>query len=136
MFKHRRDVGDRILTALQDPNNEKSQEEFCTLLNSAMYRNQEQAIEEATNDLGKWIGDYLEDTGYNPHTQSLVIKQMVLSAFPPISREKEYTPDNMEETILRTRQVFNQYLQVQERKENNWTWGKTLGKGQSAVFYS
>ena len=135
-FKQRRDMGDRILTALQDPSNEKGTEEFCSLLNNAMYRNQEAAIEEATNDLGKWIGDYLEDTGYNPHTQSLVIKQMILSAFPPINRDKEYTPENMEEALLRTRQIFNQYLQLKENKERNWTWRQALGKGQSAVFYS
>mmetsp|Transcript_9995 Transcript_9995/g.11986 ORF Transcript_9995/g.11986 Transcript_9995/m.11986 type:complete len:296 (+) Transcript_9995:147-1034(+) len=127
---------DQLLSALNDPNSGRDKNEFCKLMNAGLKKDQ-QAIEEATMDLGKWIGDYLEDTGYNPHAQSVAIKQMVLSAFPPITRDKEYTPENIEHSLLRSRQVYNKYhSHYEEQKKNDWSWSDILGTGASSVFYS
>ena len=34
---------------------------------------------------------------------------MVLSAFPTITHDEEYTPDNVEDVVLRQRQIMNKY---------------------------
>jgi len=136
VYKQKMKVHDQLLSALNDPNSGRDKNEFCALMNAGLYKDQA-ATKEATADLGKWIGDYLEDTGYNPHTQSVAIKQMVLTAFPPISRDKEYTPQNIENALLRSRQVYNKYLSAYEKEQKNeWTWSNVLGTGSSSVFYS
>ena len=134
-FRQRRDILDMCLTALSDPNNTKTTEEFCQLMNSSIESSHDQ-VQVATKDLGQWIGDYLQDTGYNPHTQSAILKLMILAAFPPINTDEKYTPDNLESALVKSRRVFNQYVELTERKERNWGFRDALGKGSSVVFYS
>jgi hypothetical protein len=135
VFETKMELGDRILAALDDPNKERTSEEFCALLNDGFYSDPDTA-QTATSDLGQWVGDYLEDAGYNPHTSSVLIKQMVLTALPPLKKEKEYTPENLEATLIRTRQVLNQYLELHDAEEQKkWTFAQTLGTAPP-VFYS
>lgn len=136
MFQFKMEMNDRILSELADPRSERDATEFCGFLNTGLYGNEE-VVQEHTDDLGRWIGAYLKDKGYNPHTQSLVIKQMVLSAFPPVREEQEYTPENLEETLVKTRRVMNYYLEAQDKPKRNYTWSSVLGNGGGApVFYS
>ena len=135
MFRQRLDVNDRILMSLNDPNREKSLEELCELLNSTMYKD-EASMEEATSDLGAWVGDYLQDAGYNPHTSSAIIKQMIMTAMPPINDDQVYSPENLETCLLRSRRTLKKYEQETGVHDQKWRFSDTLGKGSSAVFYS
>jgi hypothetical protein len=136
-FEQRLAILDRVLMALQDPEKERTTEEVCSMLNAAVYGHTE-SMNEATNDLGQWVGDYLQDAGYNPHTTSTLVKQMIMTALPPISYDKKYTPDNLEHAILRGRHVYKKYAEHFEtvEKEKEWSFSDALGKGSTAVFYS
>ncbi len=136
VFTQRMLTMDRVLAAIYDEKQEKSPEELCQMLNASIYCD-EAIVNEAVADLGKWIGDYLQDAGYNPHTSSAVIKQMVLTALPPINFEKEYTPENLKLALLRARLVFDRYAHGHRNLQKaDWTFSDALGKGSSVVFYS
>lgn len=127
---------DRILTALDDPESEKTPEEMCAMLNATMYKDRAVMDEESKN-LALWIRDYLEDTGYNPHLNSTTIKKMIQTAFPPISFDRDYNPTNLENALLRSRQIFGRYVsETDTEKSYRFTFSETMGTGQAAVFYS
>jgi hypothetical protein len=63
---------DRILAGLAKAESDPdklvfSKEELVEMLN-AMMITEEDEMEHATNDLGVWMGQYLADNGYSPHT--------------------------------------------------------------------
>jgi len=122
-----------VLAKLANPDEETDLQEFCDMLNEAM-KGEPEEINEANSDLGQWVGEYLADNGYNPHLNSLIIKQMVLSAFPSITREKEFTPETIRANLLRSNQVMNEYLALEERKK--YTRTKMLSSGAIGRFYS
>eukprot|EP00934_Nitzschia_sp_Nitz4_P000349 Nitzschia sp. Nitz4//scaffold439_size10204//1263//3507//NITZ4_009078-RA/size10204-processed-gene-0.0-mRNA-1//-1//CDS//3329551863//349//frame0 len=88
LFESRTRVIDRVLMALNDPSHEPSPEEICDVLNKTAVHDP-RIINDASTDLGQWIGEYLDDSGYAPHLHSTTIKQMILAALPPLSFEKE-----------------------------------------------
>ena len=133
-FDFHRDVRDQILSEIAEKNSTKEVEEFCSMLNTYQKAKPEVA-EEATRELGQWIGEYLADNGYSPHTQSLVLKQMILSAFPAISRDKEFTPDNIEEFLVKSRQVVNRHLEPSTPGPKKYALRNILGSGASQVQY-
>mmetsp|Transcript_50181 Transcript_50181/g.76356 ORF Transcript_50181/g.76356 Transcript_50181/m.76356 type:complete len:724 (+) Transcript_50181:93-2264(+) len=134
-FETRMEMNDRILTALNDPTRERNAEELCDLLNYGIYSDAETA-QEARSDLGQWVGDYLDDAGYNPHTTSVMIKQMIINALPPIKKEKEFTPENIEGSLIRAREVLNRHLELRkEEDKKQWSYAQTLGTAPP-VFYS
>mmetsp|Transcript_62803 Transcript_62803/g.185464 ORF Transcript_62803/g.185464 Transcript_62803/m.185464 type:complete len:510 (-) Transcript_62803:200-1729(-) len=132
-FTFRRGLQDQVLAEIADPNREMDVEELCKLLNTAL-RCDKTVVKETTDDLGKWIGEYLLDNGYHPHIQSVLVKQMVMTAFPSITKDKEYTPENIEEALTRRRAIMNEYLQIQERQK--YSRSAILGTGYRPQFYS
>jgi hypothetical protein len=133
VFYFNRDVRDQILSEIAEKQDEKEVEDFCAMLN-AYQKAKPEVTDEATRELGQWIGDYLADNGYNPQTQSLVIKQMILSAFPTICKDKEYTPDNIEEFLVKGRQVMNQHLEKHPGSKK-YSLAKIVGSGASHAQY-
>ena len=129
-FKHR--IHDAALAELSDPNSEVDRQEICDILNKAM-KGDPDIMAERTTELGQWIGDYLQDNGYAPHVNSILIKQMILTAMPPISRG-DYTPENMESALLRSRYVLGKYANHEEKRLT--LFRGVLGKGQRPQFYT
>lgn len=118
-FRFRMDLQDRVLAGLakqeHDPDNLVfTKEELVGLLNTLMQTDKE-VVDKATNDLGHWMGQYLSDNGYSPHTSSVLAKQMFMTAFPPLTRDKKVTEDNVEEWLLRSRRVMSRYVEAAER---------------------
>jgi len=122
-FEFRRELADRILAGLasgkDDPENlEFSKEELVQFLNTVSRGdNQDQElIHQATTDLGVWMGDYLEDNGYSPHTASVLMKQMFMTAFPRLTDDgPELTEENLEEYLIRNRRVMNSYAEHKKK---------------------
>ena len=73
MYRFRKELFDRILGELGNPNSDVSVNELCELLQTAANGDKE-VIDERTADIGHWIGEYLLDNGYHPHVTSLLIK--------------------------------------------------------------
>jgi len=127
-FEYRVKMLDGVLAAIGSESEEKNEtKKFCRALNKGNKAPEEQ-LKAATNDIGKWIGDYLMDVGYNPHVLSFELKQMVMSSFPPITMEKEFTPENLETVLVQQRQVFNDYLEMSDKKDK-FNIYRTLGTG-------
>jgi len=132
-FRHRREMYDQILAEMDNPTSEKDVSDFTDMINAAAGGDPE-AIRLANTDLGQWVTDYLADNGYRPHLNSLIIKLMVLTAFPSITQEEELTPETLKDAIIRMSRVMNEYLNVQETR--TYTWSKNLGQGGKPTFYS
>ena len=120
-FKFRRDVADRILASLasgkQDSDGLKfSREELVQFANTMRGDDQDQIIiDQATSDLGTWVGEYLADNGYSPHTTSVLMKQMLMVAFPPLINGPEVTEENLEEYLIRQRRLMNGYVEQKKK---------------------
>ena len=96
----------------------------------------DQQQEEAQHDLGQWIGEYLADNGYNPHTNPVLIKQMILTAFPTITREKEVTPENIEESLLRQSSIMGNYVSITDRQKLRYSLPGILKSQPAQNFYA
>lgn len=122
-FRFRMSLQDRVLAGLakseKDPDNLVfSKQELVEMLNTMMVVDKD-VTEKATNDLGVWMGQYLADNGYNPHTSSVLAKQMFMAAFPPLCRDERATEENITEWLLRSRKVMSRY--VEEADKNTAT---------------
>ena len=120
-FKFKLDLYDRVLAGLERPNEEEdpenlvmNKEDLIGVLNT-MKGDNHALMEEASSDLGQWFGQYLADNGYTPHTTSVLLKQLFMSSFPPLGRDEEFTEDNVEEYLLKTRKVLSRHVE-QEKK--------------------
>lgn len=108
--------------------------EMTEVLNVALAGGSKEQSEEAERRLGKWVVDYMKDNGYNPHTSSLQIKQMVLNAFPPLY-QGDLTPDSLEEALLNTRKITLMHLHAVRRRKK-YSVSKTLSTSGHQNFYS
>lgn len=88
-FRFRSVINDRILVNLAHRKSEATDDELNELLNVAKYSSNNEVSSETTKDPGQCMVGYLDDTAYNPHMKSRLLKQIVLSAFPVITREKK-----------------------------------------------
>ncbi|KAL9182774.1 hypothetical protein ACHAXT_004053, partial [Thalassiosira profunda] len=135
-FRFRLDMYDRVLAGLakegRDAENLVFDKEELVQLVNTMRGEDEALIETTAEDLGKWMGQYLLDNGYTPHTASVLMKQMFMSSFPPLLERTaggdfEANEDNIVPYLLRTRKLLARY--VEQDKKN--TASKTLAKSHA-----
>ena len=66
---------------------------------------------ERAEAMGKWFAAYMHESGYFlDGGKILLLKQMILHAFPAINRDGELTEENIEKTTLRFAAVTNNYF--------------------------
>ena len=118
-FKFRMELFDRVLAGLASSENDPenlvmNKNELIDVLNTM--RGGDRALEEeAGAELGKWIGSFLVDNGYAPHTSSVLMKQMFISSFPPLSKDREFTEENVEGWLLRSRKVLSNHVELESK---------------------
>ena len=120
-FKFRLDLYDRVISGLSEMEDDPehlvfSKDELIDVLNSMKGVNRG-VEEEASRELGQWFGEYLADNGYTPHTASVLMKQLFISSFPPLTRDRDFTEDNVMDYLLRSRKVLATHVE-QENKNN------------------
>mmetsp|Transcript_7183 Transcript_7183/g.14739 ORF Transcript_7183/g.14739 Transcript_7183/m.14739 type:complete len:208 (+) Transcript_7183:1383-2006(+) len=93
-------------------------------INTSLGMVNEKTTEEVYKELGQWFADYIKDSGYYAHASPVLLKQMILSAFPVIMKEKEFTTDNLEQFLANSLQVYSQYIRIREGEGN--TIGRVL----------
>eukprot|EP00536_Pseudo-nitzschia_multiseries_P004817 jgi/Psemu1/189075/e_gw1.84.76.1 len=136
-YRFRHALQDQALAELTAPDGRFHAEELCDLLNTALADGDSEAINKSTADVGNWIGDYLQANGYFPHMNSLIIKQMVMSTFPSINTEGKATPENIEETLIKSRYVLGKYRDFEEKKNAKYgLFRGILGKGHRPQFFT
>lgn len=71
---------------------------------------------------------YLEDNGYSPHTASVLMKQMFMTAFPRLVDDGPHvTEDNVEEYLIRQRRVMNSYAEHKKKTTLLGTFARSAG---------
>lgn len=73
-------------------------------------------VKESFDEFGQWFADYLKDSGYavDVATNPMVMKQMIMSAFPRIIDGSEYTVDNMQPAMLKSLKAMNKLIVLQD----------------------
>lgn len=90
-------------------------------------------IEEVNSEIGQWAVDYLMDNGYKPYYNTMLLKQMLMTTFPKISDNEDYTPENAEGIVLRFERLMYNYVKVEEEKKRNGWWTSVMQGNASAV---
>lgn len=136
-FKFRKDMRDRVLKKIAaDPGGEEF-EQLCELINVSLGKLADtEGKQEAQDDLGKWVGEYLDDNGYSPHVNPVLIKQMVMTAFPSITRDKEFTPENIEEALVRQSSIMGHYMVVADKQRTRYSLRGILSTQPSQIAYT
>lgn len=86
-FRFRHDIQDQVLAELAVSESDFTAIELCDLLNTAVTDGDPEAVKETTADVGQWVADYMHANGYHPHLNTLLIKQMVMTAFSSINQD-------------------------------------------------
>lgn len=77
-FKFKMMVQDRVLAGLaeakNDPDNQVFKKQELVQMLNTMMTTDDDVMQKATSDLGIWMGQYLADNGYSPHTYSVLAK--------------------------------------------------------------
>lgn len=91
--------------------------------------------DELNKELGCWFTDHLKQSGYFPHLSAPIMKQMILSTFPVITRDTEINKDNILEVILNAQRMYNQFSKL-EYEVTYYDLTKILnsGKGGASQF--
>mmetsp|Transcript_14728 Transcript_14728/g.17935 ORF Transcript_14728/g.17935 Transcript_14728/m.17935 type:complete len:658 (-) Transcript_14728:262-2235(-) len=113
-FKFLRNRSHNLLSKKDDP----ELPQFVNDVNEALKRSVDDAL---ADDLGKWIVDYMKDSGYvggvgSPQT----LKMMVLKAFPVLFDEGRLTVNNFEEALVNSESVYNHYLKRDAEGEREY----------------
>lgn len=66
--------------------------------------------DELAAGLSKWFSDYLMDNGYYIDDSPIMYKQMIMAAFPPITKDTTITTENVEQVAVNYAHVLNKYL--------------------------
>ena len=118
-YRYRIDICDRILAELVKEDSGKetifNKVELVHLIKTLRGEN-EPLMEKASSELGQWMGQYLLDNGYSPHTTSVMVKQMFLASFPPLvsAPGNEVDEENVEDYLLKARKVYSRYAKLDE----------------------
>ena len=136
--KFQRDLHAKILREIAKDEEGCRKEELCDLINFANGRVEgTEGKEKARDDLGHWIGQYFEGNGYSPHDNSLLLKQMMLNAFPTIVQDGvEYRPDNIEERTLKWRYLMNKHLAMSNERELRYSMARVMQQHSSGGYFS
>mmetsp|Transcript_5869 Transcript_5869/g.16515 ORF Transcript_5869/g.16515 Transcript_5869/m.16515 type:complete len:589 (+) Transcript_5869:195-1961(+) len=107
---------------------------LCEQANQSMAGANEDEVKDIGRELGEWFAEYIADSGYSPQTDSVLIKQAILSAFPVVNKEKELKPDNVERVLLDTERTYSRLLELEGYDEKGQTIRSILSNAQSAML--
>jgi len=94
-------------------------------------------VEEISQDIGDWFKDYLVDSGYTPHLDSVLIKQAIMSAFPVLGKTNNegFTPENIEQYLLSCGKLYQNFIENEGFDEtNDQSYSKVLSNARSAML--
>lgn len=62
---------------------------ICDQVNRSATSGEQDEKDEINREIGQWFSDYLTDSGYYPHTDSVLIKQAIMHSFPNLGNTQE-----------------------------------------------
>mmetsp|Transcript_15553 Transcript_15553/g.25547 ORF Transcript_15553/g.25547 Transcript_15553/m.25547 type:complete len:490 (-) Transcript_15553:40-1509(-) len=109
---------------------------FCDQINRSMEAGNQDEVDTANADVGKWFADYLVDSGYAPHMDATLIKQQIMTSFPVVNKgNAPYHPLNMEKILLDHQRVYTRAIEMQGYDEGDeMRIGKVLQSARSVIY--
>ena len=97
----------QYLAMMQDAGARKDMLEMINVSRASPEQQKEIAAE-----LGAWFTDYLIGSGYWVDDNPNSMKQMIMSAFPPLN-DGTWTEDNMLPSMLKVVRIMNKHIELQ-----------------------
>merc|ERR1711862_897476 len=131
-YRHRLKEMKDALQVINEGNNEDVQK-MCNEFNTSAQTVNQELASEVKEEIGKWFVDYLDDVGYSPHLNTQILKQMIMTAFPVIMKEKPLNPKNIEEAVLNYARVLNSHSYMEDKNKLT-TMNVLVSKAQATSF--
>ncbi|KAL7458690.1 hypothetical protein ACHAWC_010328 [Mediolabrus comicus] len=121
---------------LERINNESDVKGLCDQINQSMEGANQEEVDAFNAELGKWISDYLVDSGYHPHMDATFIKQVVTSSFPVVNKgNAPYHPLNIEKILLQTQKGYTRLIEMEGYDEGDeMRIGRILKNARSVIY--
>mmetsp|Transcript_15845 Transcript_15845/g.23536 ORF Transcript_15845/g.23536 Transcript_15845/m.23536 type:complete len:698 (+) Transcript_15845:100-2193(+) len=109
---------------------------FCDQINRSSEVSNQDEVDAANADVGKWFADYLIDSGYHPHTDSTAIKQLIMTSFPVVNKgAAPFHPLNIERILLEYQKGYTRLIEMEGYDEGNeMRIGRVLQSARSVIY--
>lgn len=95
----------------------------------------DERVDEVYSKLGQWFADHVRESGYYAHVNQVLMKQMILAAFPPLLTDEKLTPENVEQFLANKQQVYARYTKFAEVEDESYSLKRLLGNGSTKILY-
>lgn len=121
---------------LQRVNEEENVRGLCDQINRSMEGANPEEVEAFNTHMGKWIADYLVDSGYEPHMDATLIKQIIMSSFPVLNKGKApFHPLNIERILLENQKLYTRLIEMEGFDEGaEMRIGRVLKSARSVIY--
>ena len=110
-------------------------EDALEKVNASLAMVGDEQTDQAYSELGQWFADHVRASGYYAHVNQVLMKQMIMSAFPVLLADDEkLTPDNLEQFLANKEQVYARYVRAAE-EEGQYSLRRLFGNGGTKVMY-
>ena len=122
-------------STITEQENEVQLTHILRKVNESLSMVDETEVDNVHKQLGEWFAHYIKDSGYYAHVSPVLVKQMILAAFPVLTPDKQFTADNLEQFLVNEERVHAQYMRVGTTKPGGHSLRSILGDGVSKNFY-
>lgn len=98
---------------------------LCESVNKAFNSIDPEGKAEVEAALGAWFVDWLKYSGYRAHNAPQLFKQMIMTSFPVLTRDEDFTPENLEPVMLEYMRVIRTHSQIEVGAES---YGNRISK--------
>jgi hypothetical protein len=95
----------------------------------------DERVDDVYRKMGQWFADHVRESGYYAHVNQILVKQMILTAFPPLMTDEKLTPENLEQFLANKQQVYDRYSTLAEDEEGRYSLKRLLGNGSTKILY-
>eukprot|EP00547_Thalassionema_nitzschioides_P004618 CAMPEP_0194213062 /NCGR_PEP_ID=MMETSP0156-20130528/13366_1 /TAXON_ID=33649 /ORGANISM="Thalassionema nitzschioides, Strain L26-B" /LENGTH=703 /DNA_ID=CAMNT_0038941007 /DNA_START=105 /DNA_END=2216 /DNA_ORIENTATION=- len=117
---------------------EEELEAICRQVNQSSTANDPEEVKNIHEAMGKWFIDYVVDSGYSPQTDNVLMKQAIMTTFPPVgSVPGSYTPENLEQVLLDVEKNYARLMELEgfdEEKKGRATFQRVLANARSVIY--
>ena len=93
--------------------------QVCEAVNRSIQSVDPKTLEVVDRELGDWFVDWLKYSGYHTHNETQMYKQLIMTAFPKIKNDREYSPENLETSMLNYARLLRTYSHIEEETDNS-----------------
>ena len=81
---------------------------------NALWDNEEETLR-TKHEMGEWFTDYMVNNGYHPGEAATLMKHMIMTSFPPLTKGGgKVSPENIEGRLLRIVKLCNHFMDMED----------------------